>query len=183
MIQKVWPNLGDYIRKMVKNDLEPEVKKSLEKYGLGGFKFERVALGQMPPRITGIKVYDKNSKQNQIIMDLDLTFASDCDIEFSIKGVSSGIKDINLRGMLRVELKPLISDIPLVGGVQVYFLSQPELDFDLCGLANVFDFPGLSNIMHIIVLELLSRYVVFPNKFPLWSLNEDKRKYHVLIIY
>jgi hypothetical protein len=31
-----------------------------------------VVLGQIPPRVTGIKVYDKNVGRNEIIMDLVL---------------------------------------------------------------------------------------------------------------
>ena len=39
-------------------------------YGLAGFKFEKVVLGQIPPRVTGIKVYDKNVGRDEIILDL-----------------------------------------------------------------------------------------------------------------
>ena len=75
-------------------------------------------------------------------MDLDLVFASDCDIKFSLKKISAKIGDFSLRGLLRVVFKPLIKDVPLIGGVQVYFLTQPEIDFDLGGVANALDAPG-----------------------------------------
>ena len=39
-----------------------------------------------------------------------------------MKGIPARVTDFGLRGMLRVVLKPLISEIPLVGGVQAYFL-------------------------------------------------------------
>lgn len=45
--------------------------------------------------------------------------------------------------MLRVILKPLIPQIPLFGGIQVFFLNSPTLDFNLIGVADVFDMPGL----------------------------------------
>ena len=75
-------------------------------------------------------------------MDLDLVFASDCDIKFSLKKISAKIGDFSLRGLLRVVFKPLITDVPLIGGVQVYFLTPPEIDFDLGGVANALDAPG-----------------------------------------
>ena len=75
-------------------------------------------------------------------MDLDLVFASDCDIKFSLKKISAKIGDFSLRGLLRVVFKPLIRDVPLIGGVQVYFLTPPEIDFDLGGVANALDAPG-----------------------------------------
>ncbi len=43
--------------------------------------------------------------------------------------------------------RPLIGDIPLIGGVQLYFLRQPEVEFDLGGAANVLEIPGLSGLL------------------------------------
>ncbi len=55
---------------MIADTVEPAVKSALDGYGLNGFKFEKVVLGQIPPRVTGIKVYDKNVGRNEIILDL-----------------------------------------------------------------------------------------------------------------
>ena len=54
--KQLWPNVGHYTRKIIVESVEPAVKSALEGYGLSGFRFERVVLGQIPPRITGIKV-------------------------------------------------------------------------------------------------------------------------------
>lgn len=43
---------------------------------------------------------------------------------------------------MRVVMKPLIQSIPLVGGVQVFFLNNPVIDYDLVGAADVLDLPG-----------------------------------------
>ena len=50
IIQQLWPNVGHYTRKLISESVEPAVKGALEGYGLNGFKFERVVLGQIPPR-------------------------------------------------------------------------------------------------------------------------------------
>ncbi len=42
--------MGHYTRKVIAESVEPAVKSALEGYGLGGFRFERVVLGQIPPR-------------------------------------------------------------------------------------------------------------------------------------
>ena len=57
-------------------------------------------------------------------------------------------------------MQPLITDIPLIGGVQVYFLSSPDIDFDLGGIANALDAPGLSNIIRKIILEQIGNFIV-----------------------
>ena len=68
---------------MSKNGLRnlPEIRNVLDLYGIGDITFEKIALGHVPPRVTGIKVYDKKSTRNQIILDVDLLYASDCDIK------------------------------------------------------------------------------------------------------
>lgn len=45
--------------------------------------------------------------------------------------------------MMRVVMKPLITTSPLVGGMQIFFLNQPDIDYDLVGVADVLDIPGL----------------------------------------
>jgi len=70
IFQQLWPNVGHYTRRLIAETIEPAVKTALEGYGLAGFKFEKVVLGQIPPRVTGIKVYDKNVGRDEIILDL-----------------------------------------------------------------------------------------------------------------
>ena len=164
--KQLWPNVGHYTRKIIVESVEPAVKSALEGYGLSGFRFERVVLGQIPPRITGIKVYDKNVSRREIIMDADVVFASDCDIKFALgPKIKAKIMDFSLRGLVRIVFKPIVNEIPLIGGVQVYFLTPPDIDFDLGGVANAFDVPGLSNIIRKIVLEQIGYFMVLPHKF------------------
>merc|ERR1719376_130753 len=176
ILQQLWPNVGNYTRKVIAESVEPAVRTALEDYNLKGFKFEKVSLGQVPPRVTGIKVYDKNTDRNEIIIDTDLIFASDCDIKFSLKGISAKISDFSLKGLVRVVFKPLIADVPLIGGIQVYFLTNPDVDFDLGGIANALDVPGLSDIIRKIVVEQLGAFMVLPNKFTMSLADSVKPK-------
>lgn len=169
ILEMLWPKLGLMVREGIYGVVEPEIQKSLEQYGMTGFTFERVTLGQIPPRITGIKVYDKKSIRNQIAIDVDLLYTSDCDITISLKGWSSGLQGVRFRGTLRIELKPLISEAPLFGSIEAYFLSTPEFDFSLGGIANVFDVTGVSSLLKSIFMEILTKDMVFPNKLKLFE--------------
>lgn len=40
-------------------------------------------------------------------------------------------------------MKPLIPIIPFVGGIQIFFLNKPTIDFNLVGAADVLDIPGI----------------------------------------
>jgi hypothetical protein len=60
-----------------------------------------------------------------------------------------------MSGMLRVIMKPLISQIPLFGGIQIFFLNSPSVDFNLIGVVDVLDMPGLKYI-HLFIIILAS---------------------------
>ncbi|KAL5113127.1 Extended synaptotagmin-3 [Taenia crassiceps] len=84
-----------------------------------------------PPRIGGIKVYIEESiRRDEIVMDVDLMLYSDARIKVSVGKIVAGVKDFELRGTLRILMKPLVSQIPFVGAVTVCFLDNPVTDFD-----------------------------------------------------
>jgi Synaptotagmin-like mitochondrial-lipid-binding domain len=47
------------------------------------------------------------------------------------------------KGKLRVVLKPLIPRPPLAGSVAAYFLDSPSIDFNLTGMGELVELPGL----------------------------------------
>ncbi|XP_068628462.1 extended synaptotagmin-2 isoform X3 [Battus philenor] len=167
ILLQVWPNVNHYARSLLKDTIEPAVAESLANYKLNGFKFERMILGTIAPRVGGVKVYDKNLSRNEIIMDIDLFYAGDCDISFVLQRIRGGIKDLQIHGMVRVVMKPLITKMPLVGGLQIFFLNNPSIDFNLVGAADILDMPGFSDILRRCIVEQVSRIMVLPNKLPI----------------
>ncbi|XP_072935916.1 NAD(P) transhydrogenase, mitochondrial [Epargyreus clarus] len=167
ILLQVWPNVNHYAKNILKESIEPAVAESLANYKLSGFKFERMILGTIAPRVGGVKVYDKNLSRNEIIMDIDLFYAGDCDISFVLQRIRGGIKDLQIHGMVRVVMKPLISKMPLVGGLQVFFLNNPSIDFNLVGAADILDMPGFSDILRRCIVEQVARIMVLPNKLPI----------------
>ncbi|XP_076336655.1 extended synaptotagmin-2-like isoform X2 [Tachypleus tridentatus] len=167
----MWPYIGHYVEDLLRTKVEPSVRESLPSY-LRSFRFEKIVLGDMPPRIGGVKVYEENVGRDEIIMDLEILYSGDSNFLVGVKGFKAGIKDVQLHGKLRVIMKPLVKQIPFAGGVTVFFLSCPAIDFNLTNLADVLDIPGLSDILHQAVLDQLSALMVLPNKIYV-SLVED----------
>ena len=64
---------------------------------------------------------------------------------------------------VRVHLRPLLADLPFVGAMTISFLDTPHLDFDLGGLANAFDVPGISLLLRHIIQDQLEQAMVLPN--------------------
>ncbi|XP_068219497.1 extended synaptotagmin-2-B [Palaemon carinicauda] len=171
IIRQLWPYAGHYVKDLCKYSIEPSIRTALEDYKLAGFQFEKIILGDTPPRFSGVKVYDDTSR-HEIIMDMDFAYAGDCKFEVSVSKFKMGIKDLRICGKMRVVMKPLVKQIPLVGGLQVFFLNNPDVDFNLIGLADVFDMPGLSDILRSIVTDQIGYMMVLPNRYPI-QLVED----------
>ncbi|ESO96571.1 extended synaptotagmin-like protein 2-like protein variant [Lottia gigantea] len=166
MIQQLWPYIGDYVKDLLHKSIEPAVKKSLPVALAASFRFSQIDLGDIPPRIGGIKVYTENVRRDEIYMDLEIIYSSDSEITVQAKGINAGIKDLQIHGTMRVIFKPLISRIPLFGGLSVFFLNNPTVDFNLTSLANAFDLPGLSDMLKNIVQEQIANIMVLPNRIP-----------------
>ncbi|XP_075146495.1 extended synaptotagmin-like protein 2 isoform X3 [Haematobia irritans] len=172
ILKQLWPNANHYARSLVKTTIEPAVAESLANYKMSGFRFDRIILGTIPPRIGGVKVYTQNIGRNEIIMDLDLFYASDCDINFYLGSIKGGIKDFQIHGWVRVVMKPLIRSMPLIGGLQIFFLNNPNIDFNLVGAIDFMDMPGLSDLLRRIIVEQIGNIMVLPNKLPITLSDE-----------
>lgn len=65
---------------------------------------------------------------------------------------------------MRVILEPLIGDMPLVGALSIFFLRKPLLEINWTGLTNLLDIPGLNGLSDTIILDIISNYLVLPNR-------------------
>jgi len=91
-------------------------------------------------------------------------YLGDGDIQVSILGTSSGIRNVKVGGRARIVLSPTMSELPLVGGVQFFFLTKPELDFEFDGLAKIADLPVIKKKIKEELTEDLEKQAVFPNR-------------------
>lgn len=159
-----WPFVGDYVKDLILETIEPSVRSSLPAY-LSSFKFEQIDLGDTPPRIGGVKVYKENVSRSEVIMDLELFYSGDCKFSIKVKGFKAGIRDLQIHGHMRVVMRPLTKQIPLVGGVTVFFLRPPAIDFTLTNLGQVLEVPGLNDLLKKAVSDQVAAMMVLPNKF------------------
>ncbi|XP_023595948.1 extended synaptotagmin-2 isoform X4 [Trichechus manatus latirostris] len=127
---------------------------------------ERAEWLNKPLRINGVKVYTENVDKRQIILDLQISFVGNCEIDLEIKRYfcRAGVKSIQIHGTMRVILEPLIGDMPLVGALSIFFLRKPLLEINWTGLTNLLDIPGLNGLSDTIILDIISNYLVLPNR-------------------
>ncbi|XP_032360000.1 extended synaptotagmin-2 isoform X4 [Etheostoma spectabile] len=163
-VKQMWPYICQLVEKLFHETIEPAVKES--NAHLSTFCFSKIDMGEKPLRINGVKVYTENVDKRQIIMDLQISFVGNTEIDVDIKRYycKAGIKSIQIHGVLRVVMEPLLSDMPLVGALSVFFLKKPLLDINWTGLTNILDIPGLSDFSEHLIQDIIYSYLVLPNR-------------------
>lgn len=171
-VKQMWPYVCQFVEKLFKGTIEPAIKEA--NAHLSTFSFTKIDLGDKPLRINGVKVYSENVDKRQIIMDLQISYVGNTEIDVDIKRYycRAGIKSIQLHGVLRVILEPLLGNMPLVGALSLFFLKKPLLDINWTGLTNILDIPGLNGFSDHMIQDVISTYMVLPNRITVPLIGE-----------
>ena len=107
------------------------------------FEFTSTDFGSVPPKISNLrthKVPEEDGRQKCIVIDFDINYEGNCNLQVAIMGLPSGVRELAFSGRARVVLKPTNSlSPPFFGGIQFCFLDELRIDFDLEGLADICD--------------------------------------------
>ncbi|KAM8976014.1 extended synaptotagmin-1 [Pelodytes ibericus] len=162
-IAQMWPFIGQYLEKLLIDTVAPAIRSS--NTHLSTFYFTKINVGEKAPKVIGVKVHTEMDK-NQIILDLNLSYVGDMEIDVEIKKYfcKAGINGVQLHGMLRVILEPLIGDVPIIGAITLFFIRRPILELNWTGLTNLFDIPGLNSMSDTMIMDIISGYLVLPNR-------------------
>uniref|UniRef100_A0A8C1G5Q8 Extended synaptotagmin-like protein 2b n=1 Tax=Cyprinus carpio TaxID=7962 RepID=A0A8C1G5Q8_CYPCA len=169
-VKQMWPYVCQFVEKLFKETIEPAIKEA--NAHLSTFSFTKIDLGDQPLRINGVKVYSENVDRRQIIMDLQISYVGNTEIDVDVKRYycRAGIKSIQLHGVLRVILEPLLGNMPLVGALSLFFLKKPLLDINWTGLTNILDIPG--GFSDHMIQDIISTYMVLPNRITVPLIGE-----------
>ncbi|XP_072219222.1 extended synaptotagmin-2-like isoform X2 [Leuresthes tenuis] len=171
-VKQMWPFICQFVDKLFRETIEPAVKGANPH--LSSFCFTKIDMGDKPLRVNGVKVYTENVDKRQVIMDLQISFVGNTEIDVDIKKYycRAGIKSIQLHGVLRVVMEPLLGDMPLIGALSVFFLKKPMLDINWTGLTNMLDIPGINGLCDNIIQDIIYSYLVLPNRLTIPLVGE-----------
>ncbi|KAL1280803.1 hypothetical protein QQF64_015403, partial [Cirrhinus molitorella] len=171
-VHQMWPYICQFVDKIFRETIEPAVQGA--NAHLSTFTFSKIDMGDKPLRVDGVKVYTENVDKRQIIMDLQISYVGNTEIDVDIKKYycRAGIKSIQLNGVLRVIMEPLLGDMPLIGALSVFFLKKPLLDINWTGLTNMLDIPGINGLCDSIIQDIIYSYLVLPNKITIPLVND-----------
>ncbi|KAM4551307.1 extended synaptotagmin-2 isoform 4-T4 [Odontesthes bonariensis] len=173
-VKQMWPFICQFVDKLFRETIEPAVKGANPH--LSSFCFTKIDMGDKPVRVNGVKVYTENVDKRQVIMDLQISFVGNTEIDVDIKKYycRAGIKSIQLHGVMRVVMEPLLGDMPLIGALSVFFLKKPMLDINWTGLTNMLDIPGVNGLCDNIIQDIIYSYLVLPNRLTIPLVGEAR---------
>uniref|UniRef100_A0A8D3DX58 Extended synaptotagmin-3 n=1 Tax=Scophthalmus maximus TaxID=52904 RepID=A0A8D3DX58_SCOMX len=173
VLEQAWPFFGMYMEKLLRENIQPAVR--LSSPALRTFAFTKIHFGHVPLRITGIKAYTDEVDQREVVLDMNLSYEGDVDIDVVVKPpVTAGVKGLKLKGMLRVILEPLIGQVPLVGGVTFFFIRRPTLQVNWTGMSNLLDSPAFSSLSEETILDIIASLMVLPNRMCIPLIDQVK---------
>ncbi|XP_034724939.1 extended synaptotagmin-1 isoform X2 [Etheostoma cragini] len=163
VLQQVWPFVGQYLEKLLVETIAPSIRASSTH--LQTLNFTKVDMGDKAMKVVGIKAHTENDK-GQVLLDLYISYVGNVEINVEVKRYfcKAGVKGIQLHGMMRVILEPLIGDVPIVGAVTMFFIQRPKLDINWTGLTNLLDIPGLNIMSDSMIMDAIASFLVLPNR-------------------
>ncbi|KAG7278869.1 hypothetical protein CRUP_036383 [Coryphaenoides rupestris] len=163
VLQQVWPFVGQYLEKLLLETIAPAIRGSSSH--LQTLSFTKVDMGNKPMKVVGIKAHTENDR-GQVLLDLYISYVGDVEINVEVKRYfcKAGVKGIQLHGMMRVILEPLIGDVPIVGAVTMFFIRRPKLVINWTGLTNLLDIPGLNVMSDSMIMDAIASFLVLPNR-------------------
>jgi Ca2+-dependent lipid-binding protein len=163
VIQQLWPYIGEYAKTFMIEFIEPQVRAQMPS-PFKSFKFTHIDMGDLPCRVGGLKVYTKNVGRDRILVDMDVIYAGDAEFKVKTAGFTGGMKDLVLTGKVRCVLMPLLPYPPMVGGISGSFIELPKIDFNLTGMGEFVQLPGLIDAIRSVVNAQIANLCVLPNK-------------------
>ncbi|XP_031701813.1 extended synaptotagmin-1 [Anarrhichthys ocellatus] len=163
VLQQVWPFVGQYLEKLLVETIAPSIRASSAH--LQTLSFTKVDMGDKAMKVVGIKAHTENDK-GQVLLDLYISYVGNVEIDVEVKRYfcKAGVKGIQLHGMMRVILEPLIGDVPIVGAVTMFFIQRPKLDINWTGMTNLLDIPGLNVMSDSMIMDAIASFLVLPNR-------------------
>ncbi|XP_048342837.1 extended synaptotagmin-3 isoform X2 [Sphaerodactylus townsendi] len=162
VLEQAWPYFGAIMEKTFKDVVEPKIRS--KNVHLKTCTFTKVHIGEKCPKIKGVKAYTKEVDRRQVILDLQICYIGDCEINMEVSKFKVGVKGIQLHGTLRLILEPLMTEAPFFGAVTIFFIQKPHLEISWAGLTNLLDAPGISVLSDSLIQDLIASRLVLPNR-------------------
>ncbi|KAI6201967.1 Extended synaptotagmin-2 [Aphelenchoides besseyi] len=162
LLQQLWPFISEYATTFLREFIEPQVVAQMPN-PFKSFKFLEIDLGDLPCRVSSLKVYTHNVGRDRIIVDLDVAYAGDAEFKVKVCGFTGGMNELVMSGRVRCVLEPLIPRPPMIAGISGSFVELPKFDFNLTGMGDFLQLPLLITAIRSVINAQMANLCVLPN--------------------
>ncbi|KAL7092076.1 hypothetical protein ACP275_12G143200 [Erythranthe tilingii] len=176
IIHDMWPYLDKAVRGIIKTSAEATFAEYIGQYCIKSICFERLTLGNIPPKIHGLKAQE--SKENELVLDLALRWAGNSDIALVIKLFSLQFQvelvDFQISSATRIVLKPFVPTFPCFSGIAVSLMEKPKIDFGLRIMGgDVMSIPVFYQFVQEIVARQVAKLYLWPQTYDIDILEDS----------
>ncbi|CAJ1329224.1 unnamed protein product [Effrenium voratum] len=107
--------------------------------------------------------HGKQNHYDGLELDVKMVWNCNADIVLEVQGIEIGIEKIRIDGTVRLQLRPLMPQLPTVGGVQITMMSPPNISWSFRGLLAALQVDVVSRVMRQVVADQISEMLVVPN--------------------
>jgi len=171
-LECMWPKVSDLAQFIAEQNILPKIQQKLanlqfhnKEIQVKDVHFSQFTLGDKSPIFGPVMV--SSYPQGSVRVRVGFRYLSDMHMEVSMQtplGIQKfGMKDLKIVGEMVFRLRPYIHSNPGVGGVSMFFINPPEIDFTWSGNAGLGNFPGIKEQVRKVVDQVASNLVVLPN--------------------
>lgn len=170
MLEAMWPNIGKAVHQLVNRDVVRDINKQLP--GLN-VSFPVCDLGKRCPSIGPIDVA-KSEDNKMIDINLGVDFESDIEIRMETRVATIGIKRVRLHGEVCCRMMHFIEQMPILGGMVIYFLDAPTIDYTFTDSVKIANISMLKRKIGDALKAQITQTMVLPNVLSVALGTEDQ---------
>lgn len=161
LLASLWPSLRGFLEKEV---LQGTVQNLLSNI-VRGLRFDSTSLGDRPPElhaVTCIADRQRLGEQLELVLDVGFHPGSALNVSLALGPLRAGIADFQFRGRLCVRLVGIVSRVPIVSGIKIFFANAPSLSFSLSAL-GISKLPVAPQKVKELLREAVAKKLVLPH--------------------
>lgn len=165
-LKHIWqyaaPGLGRLLHESIEPSLQDCLPAPLGQLYFESFEFS--CIDENIPQLGPISACARDQEGFEVILDVWVNYSSPVKVLLRSAIAEFGISHITISGLLSVKLKPLVPRLPVIEGVQFFFLNEPRLDLTFSGaILSLANFDMLKRAIIAAIHSALADIILLPN--------------------
>lgn len=185
ILTQIWPSVNSAVSQQFRDLLGPLLRQNKPSW-IASLKLFRFDLGDAAPQANGVKVYSQKQGSEEIMIEVDFSWVGNQDVQLTMKPIPkhlgpfspagallssiirlrAGIERIIVNGRVRFMFKPLLGELPIIGGMQAALVEMPKFSFDVTMYGgDVSLVPGLEQWLTTFMKDTVFRPYILPEVY------------------